>query len=116
MGMVKGYGLELLVGIIKLSKPTILIQIQHKRPDSNFPNIITPTLVNDYRFLLFQPDFGNTIGSKSNFKIDVLESNARGSSSIDLPVAKEIRMIQTVATLGECLAGCEWLNEVNPVW
>jgi hypothetical protein len=112
---VRGYGLELLVGIIKLARPTVLIQIQHKRADANFPHIITSTLVNEYKYLLFQPDFGNTIGSKSNFKLIVLESCARGNSKVDLPVAKELRKIQTVATLGDCLGGYEWLNDVIPV-
>jgi hypothetical protein len=50
MGMVRGYGLELLVGIIKLARPTIPIQIQHTRADANFPHIITSSLVNEYKY------------------------------------------------------------------
>jgi hypothetical protein len=34
MGLVRGYGLELLVGIIKLARPTVPIQIQHTRPET----------------------------------------------------------------------------------
>lgn len=115
MGYSRGFGSELMACILKIIKPTDLIQIQSRSFNENFDQIIEANVVNNFKFNVFENEM-NGIGGRCQYKTHVFESE-RGKANqkhTDM-TAKDLRYTMILAKLGNCLkCNSDWLTSVKP--
>lgn len=115
MGYNRGFGSELVACILKIFKPTDLVQIQSRSAMENFDQIMKIDVVNAYKFNVFKSEMKQI---KGNCKYTTHIFNAaRGKANhkhMDMN-AKDIRYTIILAKLGNCLkSNSDWLTSVKP--
>lgn len=115
MGYNRGFGTELIACILKIFKPTDLVQIQSRSTMKNFDQIIKADVVNKFKFNVFKSEM-NQINGNCTYKTHILNA-IRGKGhqqQLDM-TAKDLRYTMILAKLGNCLkSNCDWLTSVKP--
>lgn len=113
MGYSRGFGTELMACILKLIKPTDLIQIQSRSQMENFDQIIEAGVVNNFKFNVFEHEMSNIAG-RCQYKTQVFETECGKHNHKDM-TAKDLRYTMILAKLGNCLkCNSDWLSSVKP--
>lgn len=115
MGYSRGFGSELIASILKIFKPTNLVQIQSRSPMENYDQIMMADVVNNFKFNIFKDEM-KQINGKCTYQTHVFNA-ARDKSNhkqVDMN-AKDIRYTMILAKLGNCLkSNSDWLTSVKP--
>lgn len=117
MGYNRGFGLELLMCILKFLQPTHLVQIQSSIASENFNFIVTDTQVNAFKVDIFEEEM-KTIKNNCKFVTHTFSAtqNATGKrqNKSDL-LAKDIRYAMILSKLGNILkSNSDWLTSIRP--
>lgn len=115
MGYNRGFGSELIACILKIFKPTDLVQIQSRSAMENFDQIMKTDVVNSFRFNVFKSEMKQIRGN-CKYTTHIFNA-ARGKinhKQMDMN-AKDIRYTMILAKLGNCLkSNSDWLTSVKP--
>lgn len=115
MGYSRGFGSELIACILKIFKPTDLVQIQSRSVMENFDQIMKTDIVNSFKFNVFKSEMKQIRG---NCKYTTHIFNAirgKGNHKQTDMNAKDIRYTMILAKLGNCLkSNSDWLTSVKP--
>lgn len=115
MGYSRGFGSELIACILKIFKPTNVVQIQSRTPTDNFDQIMKADVVNNFKFNVLRNEMVQ-IGGSCKYKTHIFNA-ARDKihyKQVDM-TAKDIRYTMILAKLGNCLkSNSDWLTSVKP--
>lgn len=119
MGYQKGFGLQLICLLMKILRPTDLIQIQHRIKSYNFSSILTEETVNNFKFNFFDADDVAGLPSEIFFTTHVLDSivNNResGVGNKWISNASDKRKLSMLAQLSKILRCTQiTLNDIKP--
>lgn len=116
MGYNRGFGLELIVAILRTLKPTDLVQIQARESVHNFEKILHADDVNDFRFNFFDEevrDMDNNCTYTTHL-CDTMLSKRKRFWDI---TPKDLRYAMILSKLGNILKGnAKWITDVKPIW
>lgn len=115
MGYNRGFGSELMACILKIFKPSDLVQIQSRSQSDNFDQIMKADVVNTYKFKVFEHEMQNVDGICKH-KTHLFESVKcmNNKKSVEM-TAKDLRYAMILAKLGNCLKyNSDWLTSVKP--
>ncbi|XP_055716267.1 polynucleotide 5'-hydroxyl-kinase NOL9 [Phlebotomus papatasi] len=117
MGYAKGIGMELMIALIGLFKPSQILQIDHEIQLENFECEFSKKLVDDWEWQLLD---NVSLPSRecSDFKVLRFPTMVSGSLSDDIRRSKasETRQISILAHLGGALGDdCDWITQSQPV-
>lgn len=117
MGYSRGFGLELIVAILRTLKPTDLIQIQSSHAVNNFEKILNADEVNDFRFNFFDHEIKD-VESDCTYATHVCDSmSLRNQKRFWDITPKDLRFATILSKLGNVLRGnAKWITDVKPVW
>lgn len=115
MGYSRGFGTELIACILKIFKPTNLVQIQSRIAADNFDQIMKADVVNNFKYNVLQNEMAQIDGD-CRHKTHIFNA-ARDKihhKQVDM-TAKDIRYTMILAKLGNCLkSNSDWLTSVKP--
>lgn len=115
MGYSRGFGSELIACILKIFKPTDLVQIQSRLNMENFDQIMRTAVVNDFKFNVFKNEMKQISGSCKYTTHVFNAARGRGNHKQTDMNAKDIRYTMILAKLGNCLKfNSDWLTSVKP--
>lgn len=115
MGYSRGFGSELMACILKIFRPTELVQIQSQQYSDNFDQIMDANVVNNFKFNVFENEM-NHIHGVCTHKTFVFETarDRKNQKNNDMN-AKDLRYAIILAKLGNCLKyKSDWLTSVKP--
>lgn len=116
MGYSRGFGMEIMAGILKVFQPTDVVQIQSQSHTENFDRIIVADEVNNFKFHVFKDEMQN-IARKCIFKTHVFYAYQPNGhqKQVDM-TSKDLRYAMIFAQLGNCLKHeSDWLTSVRPI-
>lgn len=121
MGYQKGFGLQLIALLIRLMRPTDVVQIQHSVKSYNFAKLLTDSLVDELDFSFFENDdvMQTCSTEKLSFTTHIIDSivnnNAADINSKWISNASEKRKMSMIAQLAKLLKGnTTSLHDVTP--
>lgn len=117
MGYNRGFGLELIVGILRALNPTDLIQIQARRSIDNFEKILNTDEVNDFCFNIFKDEVQD-MQSDCSYSTYICNTMSKGEQKKAWDISpKDLRFAMILSKLGNILQGnANWITDVRPVW
>lgn len=117
MGYSRGFGLELIVAILRTLKPTDLIQIQSGRSEHNFEKVLLADEVNNFQFDFFDEEVRN-VDDHCTYATHVCESMSLANKKRVWDISpKDLRYVTILSKLGNILKGnAKWITDVKPVW
>lgn len=115
MGYSRGFGSELIACILKIFKPTDLVQIESRLNMENFDQIMQTSVVNDFKFNVFKNEMKQISGNCKYTTHVFNAARGRGNHKQTDMNAKDIRYTMILAKLGNCLKfDSDWLTSVKP--
>lgn len=117
MGYSRGFGLELIVAILRTLKPTDLIQIQAGQSVNNFEKILNADEVNNFRFNFFDEEVRDVV-SDCTYATHICDSMSLSKQKRSWDITpKDLRFATILSKLGNVLQGnAKWITDVKPVW
>lgn len=115
MGYSRGFGSELIACILKIFKPTNLVQIQSRMATDNFDQIMKADVINNFKFNVLHNEMKQIDGNcKHKTHIFNAARDKIHYKQADM-TAKDIRYTMILAKLGNCLkSNSDWLTSVKP--
>lgn len=115
MGYSRGFGSELMACILKIFKPTDLVQIQSRKFSDNFDQIMDADVVNNFKFNVFENEMKQIDGiCKHETHVFETARDRKNQKNNDMN-AKDLRYAIILAKLGNCLKyNSDWLTSVKP--
>lgn len=117
MGYSRGFGLELIVAILRTLKPTDLIQIQASQSVNNFEKILNADEVNHFRFNFFDEEVKDMV-SDCTYATHICDTMSLSKQKRFWEITpKDLRYATILSKLGNVLQGnAKWITDVKPVW
>lgn len=117
MGYNRGFGLELIVAILRALKPTDLIQIQASHAGNNFQKLLTAEEVNNFQFQFFQEEVRD-IANNCTYSTHICDTMSQRLQKRFWDISpKDLRFAIVLSKLGNILKGnAKWITDVKPVW
>lgn len=117
MGYNRGFGLELIVGILRKLKPTDLVQIQAHRSIDNFDKTLNADEVNNFRFNFFNEEVKDVVGD-CTYSTHICNTMSLSTQKRFWEITpKDLRFVMILSKLGNVLQGnAKWITDVKPVW
>lgn len=115
MGYSRGFGSELMACILKIFKPTDLVQIQSRSQSDNFDQNMNAEIVNNFKFNVFESEMQQNHGV-CRHKTHLFETmRGRNNQKNTDMNAKDLRYAMILSKLGNCLKyTSDWLTSVKP--
>ncbi|XP_070501089.1 polynucleotide 5'-hydroxyl-kinase NOL9 [Chironomus tepperi] len=121
MGYQKGFGMQLMVLLLRIIQPSEIVQIQHSNMKFNFKSIMKESFVNDFTFTFFDESYLQKFPREVKYTTHVLDSivNNNAQQGNDgrewTSNATEKRKISMIAQLSKLMKGGQtYLNDVVP--
>ncbi|XP_063702950.1 polynucleotide 5'-hydroxyl-kinase NOL9 [Culicoides brevitarsis] len=124
MGFQKGLGVELMAAVIKMTKPTKVVQIQHEIENFNFRNVMKADFVNNFTFNMFKEEIQDCKFASADVMYEVTElQSAMNDTEQEMPYKKqedpsllpaEKRTIMMLAHLTDENGEYEWITDATP--
>lgn len=113
MGYSRGFGSELIACILRIFKPTDLVQIQSRSAMVNFDQIMNTDVVNSFKFNVFKNEMKQISGT-CKYATHIFNAIRGHRKQVDMN-SKDIRYTMILAKLGNCLkSNSDWLTSVKP--
>lgn len=116
MGYSRGFGGELIACILKILRPSDVVQIQSQMYADNFMQIMNADNVNAFKFNVFEREMANMEAAHCHYRMHTFEAmrGITGRKQVDM-TAKDLRYTMILAKLGNCLKyNTDWLTSVKP--
>ncbi|KAG4078310.1 hypothetical protein HA402_013020 [Bradysia odoriphaga] len=116
MGYSRGFGLELIVAILRMLKPTDLVQIQAGRAENNFEKVLLADEVNNFQFNFFDEEVRD-MDSQCTYSTHICDSMSVTNRKRVWDISpKDLRYATILSKLGNILKGnAKWITDVKPV-
>lgn len=117
MGYPRGFGLELIVAILRVLKPTDLIQIQSDNPKNNFAEVLNAEVVNEFRLRFFEEEVRG-VDKDCSYSTHICDTmwQSRRKKCWDI-TPRVLRFAMVLSKLGNILKGnAKWITDVKPLW
>ncbi len=117
MGYNRGFGLELIVAILRTLKPTDLIQIQSGNLVNNFEKILHADEVNNFEFSFFDEEVKD-VASNCTYVTHICDAMSVSKQKRFWDITpRDLRYAMILSKLGNILKGsAKWITDVKPVW
>lgn len=117
MGYSRGFGLELIVAILRTLQPTDLVQIQAGRSEHNFDKVLLADEVNNFQFNFFDEEVRD-IDCHCTYSTHICDSMSLTNRKRVWDISpRDLRYVTILSKLGNVLKGnAKWLTDVKPVW
>lgn len=114
MGYSRSLGPELMACILRVFKPTDVVQIQSDSSNENFETIIDTDYVNTFKFNIFDGEMAD-VNTTSPFRTHTFNAIIGNKSKQPDMTPKDIRYAMVLSKLGNCLrCNSDWLTSVRP--
>lgn len=116
MGYNRGFGLELMVAILRSLKPTDLIQIQDVESCYNFDKILTADEVNDFQIKFFKEEVLD-LDNNCSYTTHIFNAMSQKEQKKFWDITpKDLRFAMILSKLGNILEGnSRWITDVKPL-
>lgn len=114
MGYSRGLGAELMACILRIFKPTDVVQIESQTANQNFEAIINAEYVNAFKFNILAEEVSE-IDATCNFRTHTFTAITGNDSRQTDMTPKDIRYAMILSKLGNCLrCNSDWLTSIRP--
>lgn len=119
MGYCRGFGLEIIMAIVKAFHPTNVIQIKGHREQDNFDRDLNVDEVSAYLFHILENET-KQFQVPCDFEFSIFDTMTKRTTEKlnkwDI-TPKDLRYITLLSKLGNILQGnIQWLSDVKPLW